>query len=1016
MRFGRNLHRWQVPSWADSYVNYSYLKGLVKKKPTVTILNRAIELEINAADDFLSRQNNLIELQIETLNKNWGIEIGCAQSPYYHDVSKHELRALTSLLQDFAHDVAQYHLFAKANHDAISRILNKAVAIYGFEKPCNVALLSRLDDWCHSLISCLVQLNNTLRAVGSATKREELAVTPRSLLLERYGQNRFPPETIRCLAEDNDILLDASLKRQYPSISTDRSLALSQLAQIATIHQSIRCQGVFLASPKFDPDQDIVVYKDLLHQIIQSLARFQRYRDDSSATKAFARVLELLGPGHRFLLCTKDRLGRLPLHDAARLGLDGVCREMIAAIRAQPSETWKQKLYVLPDVFGLTPLDYAVQLGHTTVVELLFTELSFKHLSNEQRVDISGTLATAVRSGFIDISRRLIHEAWGFRFVSRFGQTVLHLAAERGLSVLVESLVALGVDVNARGDARGWTPISTACVQGHTETVEVLLQAGAEANIEDQRGWFAQDHAAYRGHMQVLKAFSIRGSSFLSDKYGAYHSKLNVLPQRSPTDSIIFMYLGTLNLFKRAAGVDITQYRRSISPVLIPDTCLDLSISLSGVPDQGHTISFPVIPEASDQPWCFTVSDPDNATIMFKVTSPLEDKPIGIAVALLNALKQGLGANRESLVRDFTLPLISDNHDYVRTVVFTFVVARPLSLQKQAPTEAQVLELGKGSSLGGHRGTDLCVMSSRSHVDLVEQSFQTAVEHGADVVEFGCNPPMHTLTLEQFMDVNNALSTIQCLNDILERLPWEQSDRPRAATNLRRNSLGALRDMATKALISQMEHTLDYPRFKSYLRGHSIHEPFITLEMLLCNLSEDVPLDIELKYPMLYEAEDFQMDAFAFDINHFLDKILYVIYSFAGPWRRIIFSSFSPEICIVLVAKQQPYPVLFLNDASNCMTGDMRATSLQTAVRFAYRFGLAGVAMASEPFIASPGLAGFVRRQGLYTATYGPLNDDAEGLELQAKAGIDLIVVNKVKHARQVLSHVQGLRMQPESS
>lgn len=96
------------------------------------------------------------------------------------------------------------------------------------------------------------------------------------------------------------------------------------------------------------------------------------------------------------------------------------------------------------------------------------------------------------------------------------------------------------------------------------------------------------------------------------------------------------------------------------------------------------------------------------------------------------------------------------------------------------------------------------------------------------------------------MDANNALSSIRCLNDILKRLPWEQSDRPRAATNLRRNSLGALRDSATKALISQMEHTLDYPRFKSYLRGHSIHEPFITLEMLLCNLSEDVPLDIEL--------------------------------------------------------------------------------------------------------------------------------------------------------------------------
>lgn len=581
------------------------------------------------------------------------------------------------------------------------------MAIYSLGEPCNVALLSKLDDWCHLLTSCLAQLNTTLRAVGGATKREEAAVLPRSLLLERYGQNRFPPETIRCLAEDNAILLDASLKRQYPDLSTNRSLALAQLVQVATIHQSVRCQGVLLASLKLDSDQDLTIYNGLLHQIIQSLARFQRCQDDSTPTNAFDRVLELLGSGHRFLLRKKDSLGRSLLHDAARLGLDGVCKEIIATIRAQPSETWEQKLHVLPDVFGLTPLDYAVQLGHTAVVELLFTEFEFKHLSNEQRVDVSGTLATAVRSGFIDIAKRLIHEAWGLRFVSRSGQTLLHLATERGLSVLVESLVALGVDVNARDDARGRTPISTACVQGHTETVDVLLQVGAEANIEDQRGWLAQDHAAYRGHMQVLKIVSARGSSFLTGKPGSYSSKLNVLPQRSPTDSIIFMYLGTLNLLERAAGVDITQYRRSISPALIPDTCLDLSISLNGVPDQEHNISFPVIPEASDQPWCFTVSDPDNATIMFKVTSPLDDKPIGIAVALLNALKQGLGANRESLVRDFTLPLISDNHDYVGTVVFTFVVARPLCSQKQAPTEPQVLELGTSSSLGGHRGTDL---------------------------------------------------------------------------------------------------------------------------------------------------------------------------------------------------------------------------------------------------------------------------------------------------------------------
>lgn len=132
---------------------------------------------------------------------------------------------------------------------------------------------------------------------------------------------------------------------------------------------------------------------------------------------------------------------------------------------------------------------------------------------------------------------------------------------------------------------------------------------------------------------------------------------------------------------------------------------------------------------------------------------------------------------------------------------------------------------------------------------------------------------------------------------------------------------------------------------------------------------------------MLFEAADFQMDTYATEINYFLDTILSVTYACAGN-RRIIFTSFSPEICMVLAVKQQIYPILFLNDSSNLPTGDMRATCLQTAMRFAHRFGLQGVAMSSEPFVHSPGTVGLARGQGLYTASYGPLNDDGPSVEV----------------------------------
>lgn len=129
---------------------------------------------------------------------------------------------------------------------------------------------------------------------------------------------------------------------------------------------------------------------------------------------------------------------------------------------------------------------------------------------------------------------------------------------------------------------------------------------------------------------------------------------------------------------------------------------------------------------------------------------------------------------------------------------------------------------------------------------------------------------------------------------------------------------------------------------------------------------------------MLYEAVDFKMDTFAPELNHVLDRVLSVMYAHAGPRRRVILASFSPEICMVLAVKQQTYPVLFGYDAPNCLTDDERVSSTQTAVRFARTFGLSGVLMASESFIASPGLVGLVKAQGLYLATYGSLNDDAK--------------------------------------
>lgn len=127
-----------------------------------------------------------------------------------------------------------------------------------------------------------------------------------------------------------------------------------------------------------------------------------------------------------------------------------------------------------------------------------------------------------------------------------------------------------------------------------------------------------------------------------------------------------------------------------------------------------------------------------------------------------------------------------------------------------------------------------------------------------------------------------------------------------------------------------------------------------------------------IEYPLLNEAIGNQIDTLAPEINHYLDTVLAVTYAHAGPRRRIIFTSFNPDICMVLAVKQQTYPILYLNNSSQNPKGDRRTVSLQMSTRIAHRFGLAGVAMVSDPLVACPGLIGFTRSQGLYTISWDP--------------------------------------------
>uniref|UniRef100_A0A0B7K4J9 GP-PDE domain-containing protein n=1 Tax=Bionectria ochroleuca TaxID=29856 RepID=A0A0B7K4J9_BIOOC len=1004
MRFGNSLHLWR------SYVDYNRLKAFADAESLLPELGEAIRFEIGIVDRFLAFHNVQIKTQFLAFQERWGIRIGHRVLHDCQGVSCTELQDIKVSLLEIADHIAKLESYFRVNQDAVLRILDKAAIKYTNAEVTNIHANFKHPRKGRS---ALLEVNVTLQHVQEALQKTAEAdgeSSYRSLLLEQSGFGRFPhrfsPDILRCLHNDDAEELEQALCQHFPDSSEERQEAIVSLVHVATVCGSSSCQMKLLKSLRSSSVKPNAFAPPDCQWIIQHLSRADPPLDSSSATTSFGQILKLLHPSQLDLLHSRDRLGRLPLHYAALSGFDGVCREIISVLQGSAGASPLGKLCLSPDKLNLTPLDYAVQRGYAAVGALLLevceTPDCLEHL---QSTDTTDLLNIAIASRSPDVARLLIKKGWGVRFVGSSGNTILHTVAEQGLAELVRDIAALGVDVDARERVRGWTAITTASVQGHHTVVEALIQSGARAEIPDYRGWLAKDHAAYRGHMKVVDAVKSDGSSKLRSKSHQRLGAVNILPERSASESVIFIHLGTLDLWKGTTPtVDIAPHKGRISPLQVHDTSLELSISLAGS-DQKKTVLLPYLLENSDRPWCFTTNDPHNAAVVLKVSNLADKTSIGTGVALVGSLTASLGSKRDTLIRDYNVPLVSDRFGHVGSVVITVVIARPYDGAHSPPQTSQTLALEKSSRLGGHRDVQL----TKDSVPVIYHDFLVA--------EKGSDAPMHTLTYKQFIAISDAQTSSTWHEEPRRRLPWDERERPLALRNTRRMSLCAPLDSATDALTDQMKNTLNYPGYKPNLRHHSIHEPFITLEELFCRLPEDIPLDIELsmfvhswqmnkllkrilEYPMLYEAADFQMDNYATEINVFLDTILSVTYARAGN-RRIIFTSFSPEICMVLAVKQQLYPILFLNDSSNWPTGDMRATSLQTAMRLAHRFGLRGVAMPSEPFVHSSGLVGLARGQGLYTASYGPLNDDGASVEIQTKAGVDLIIVNQVKLMRQ---------------
>ncbi|MGM0588370.1 MAG: ankyrin repeat domain-containing protein [Bacteroidota bacterium] len=158
---------------------------------------------------------------------------------------------------------------------------------------------------------------------------------------------------------------------------------------------------------------------------------------------------------------------------------------------------------------GKTPLLVAAEAGHAELVDLL--------LENGAYVDTRGArfrftpLIYASFNGHFEVVKVLVNNGADVNATNKDGGTSLMNASFNGHVDIVRYLIAQGANLNAQLNENGYSALMFAAEKGNTETVQVLIDAGCDPQLEDDKGRTAADIAREFEHPQVVEVIKSDG-------------------------------------------------------------------------------------------------------------------------------------------------------------------------------------------------------------------------------------------------------------------------------------------------------------------------------------------------------------------------------------------------------------------------------------------------------------------------------------------------------------------------
>jgi glycerophosphocholine phosphodiesterase GPCPD1 len=116
--------------------------------------------------------------------------------------------------------------------------------------------------------------------------------------------------------------------------------------------------------------------------------------------------------------------------------------------------------------------------------------------------------------------------------------------------------------------------------------------------------------------------------------------------------------------------------------------------------------------------------------------------------------------------------------------------------------------------------------------------------------------------------------------------------------------------------------------------------------------------------------------------------------------RRVVFSSFDPDICILLQRKQNKYPTLFLTNGEDVDKYvpymDLRTRSIDIAIHFAKFSNILGIDVLTTTLFQNMEKINKVKEAKLVLFCWGEDNNDANAINTLKQNGVDGIIYDRI--------------------